>query len=87
MNETPKTIGSNIERLRLARGIGQDDLAGMLNVTQSYVSQIESGARVDIKGSTIRRFAKALGVTDNDITDGVEYPPSPAERRRRHVRK
>lgn len=78
-----KTIGSNIERIRIEAGLSQGELAEAIGVSPSYISDIERGDRSDIKTSTVRRIANALGCGDGDITEGAEFPPSPAERKQR----
>ena len=82
-----KTIGSNIERIRIERGMSQDDLATVLGVEQSYISGIESGARADIKASTVKRFAKVLHCSPNDLYDGADFPLSPVELRKKNASK
>ncbi len=77
-----KTIGDNIQTIRMRLNLGQEELADKLGVEQSYVSGIESGARPDLKASTVKRFAKALGCTPNELYEGAEFPLSPVERRR-----
>lgn len=76
-----KTIGTNIERIRIEAGLSQGELAQAIGVSPSYISDIERGDRSDIKTSTVRRIANALGCEDGEITDGAEFPPSPAQRR------
>lgn len=85
----PITIGDNISRVRIARGLSQPELADAMGVMQSYVSRIESGARPDMKASTVARFARALRCSPGDLYEGVEFPPSPNEvkRTRRRGRK
>ncbi|MFC5747071.1 helix-turn-helix domain-containing protein [Actinomadura rugatobispora] len=37
------SFGAEVRRLRKAAGLNQEQLAGMVNVTRSYITQIESG--------------------------------------------
>lgn len=58
----------NIERLRNARGLNQDDLAEMADIKQSTISKIENG----FDGVTLRvlkRIAIALEVEVRDLFD------------------
>ena len=61
----PDIVGRRLKRMRKARGLGQKELAELATVQQSFISQIETGAR---RGSTIqldaaRRLAFVLGVS------------------------
>lgn len=50
----------SLRELRTHGDIRQEDLAGMLNITQGAISRLESSPN-DVKVSTIRRFVRALG--------------------------
>lgn len=71
---TPFT--TNLKRLRKARNMTQDDLAGMLHVTRQTVSSWETGrCQPDIE--TLTALAEALGADINELIYGVkpgEYP-------------
>jgi transcriptional regulator with XRE-family HTH domain len=65
----PDLVGRRLKKIRKARGIGQKVLAELADVQQSFISQIETGAR---RGSTIqldaaRRMAFVLGVSLDDL--------------------
>lgn len=65
------TVGENIKRIREAKGMTQEDLAQMLGVTSSNVSQIESGER----GLSIEKgvlIADALGVSLMELLEDKE---------------
>lgn len=40
---TPKTIGSKIRKVRLAKGLSQEELAFETDIDRSYISEIETG--------------------------------------------
>ena len=65
----PDIVGRRLKRMRQALGLGQKELAELADVQQSFISQIETGAR---RGSTIqldaaRRLAFVLGVTLDEL--------------------
>lgn len=65
-DEEAREIGSRIKKLRLIRGIEQDDLANRARVSQSMISKIESGsATPSLKA--LKRIANALGVAYEDV--------------------
>ena len=51
---------------RTQRGLSQADLAKLVNIPQPRLPALEQG-RTDVRLSTIRRFAKALGVQLTDL--------------------
>ena len=76
----PDIVGRRLKRMRKKRGLGQKELAELADVQQSFISQIETGAR---RGSTIqldaaRRLAFVLGVS-LDAFAGVAKEDEEAE--------
>jgi transcriptional regulator with XRE-family HTH domain len=80
----PDIVGRRLKRMRKARGLGQKELAELAMVQQSFISQIETGAR---RGSTIqldaaRRLAFVLRVSLDELAGvgkgDVESEPMPA---------
>jgi transcriptional regulator with XRE-family HTH domain len=60
------TIGDNIKRLREQKGLSQQDLAELMNVTHGAVSLWESDKRsMNVKQAD--KLAAALGVTLNEL--------------------
>lgn len=57
------TVGSNIKRIREEKGMTQKELANKLKVSEPMISQYES--KKTLKLETIRKIAKALGVSYN----------------------
>ena len=67
----PRTVlGRNINRLRMERGLTQDDLAERAEIDRRYVQRIEAGTAnpgIDV----ICRLRKALRASWDDLLRGV----------------
>jgi transcriptional regulator with XRE-family HTH domain len=61
MSPTSKQMGTQIRRLRKAKGISQAALAQRAHLTRVYITRLEAGQQ-DPSLSTISALAKALGV-------------------------
>jgi DNA-binding XRE family transcriptional regulator len=55
-------LGETLKALREKRGFTQVDLAQRASVTPEYITQLETGARVNPSLDVLKRVAKALGV-------------------------
>jgi transcriptional regulator with XRE-family HTH domain len=79
MPKKADTIGSRIRYWRLRRnGMTQAVLAGLAGVSQSYVSQVESGRKTIDRRSTLVAIAAALQVTVADLLGQGTEPGDPA---------
>jgi transcriptional regulator with XRE-family HTH domain len=66
MKDDAKKLGENLKKLRIKKDISQIELARMLGVDRSFVSNIENGKNNPTL-STITSLAKALGVSTNEL--------------------
>lgn len=67
-------VGKNIKRFRTEKGITQDELAEVLNVTRQAVSNWENEkTQPDIE--TLNSIAETLGVTVEELIYGVAREP------------
>lgn len=66
MKDDAKKLGENLKKLRIKKDISQTELARMLSVDRSFVSNIENGKNNPTL-STITSLAKALGVSTNEL--------------------
>jgi transcriptional regulator with XRE-family HTH domain len=66
MKDDAKKLGENLKKLRIKKDISQIELARILDVDRSFVSNIENGKNNPTL-STITSLAKALGVSTNEL--------------------
>lgn len=77
MNES---IGDRIKRLRLIKGMTQQEIADIAGVSRAAVTQWESGVAKGLRPENLLPVAKVLGVsveylvTGDDKTPGAELP-------------
>jgi transcriptional regulator with XRE-family HTH domain len=58
-----RTLGMKLKTLREQRGLSQAVLAKRINVTQPYITMLESGAFSNPTLDVLRKLAKALKVS------------------------
>lgn len=66
MKDDAKKLGENLKKLRIKKDISQIELARILGVDRSFVSNIENGKNNPTL-STITSLAKALAVSTNEL--------------------
>ena len=62
--------GARIRKVRLDRGVTQEELAELANLSRAYMSAIECG-RSNMSVWTVRRLAVALGCPPGEL-----FPPA-----------
>ncbi|MDA1195817.1 MAG: helix-turn-helix domain-containing protein [Planctomycetota bacterium] len=77
------TFASVLKSARERTGLSQKDLAARIEMTGSYISQLESGARRAPRPKVITRICKALGISERRLQDLAALERSPAPIRRR----
>lgn len=60
-------LAENIKRFRKKKGISQDRLAKLADVTHTTLVKIESGANRNPTIKTLKKIADALGVKIDDL--------------------
>lgn len=65
------SVGSNIRDIREQLGISKVCLAGRIGIHRNAVAKIESGERRLNQKKGLKVFARALGVTVQDIIAGI----------------
>lgn len=67
MSTEKSTISKNIKRLRAKKGISQDKLSKLADISHNTIIKIESGAIQSPTMDTAHKIAKALGVSLDDL--------------------
>ena len=60
-------LGRTLQELREKRGITQVELARAVGVTQTYITKLENGAKVNPSLSVMTNLARALRVELTDL--------------------
>jgi len=61
-----KLVGRNFRRIRLSRGLSQEQVSELSGFTQQYISDLERGLR-NPTVVTLFELGQALGVTPVDL--------------------
>jgi predicted transcriptional regulator len=61
------TIAKNIKKYRDKLGISQDKLSKLAGVTLHTIAKIETGSTLDPRIETVKKIAKALEITLDDL--------------------
>lgn len=81
MNDLPlyvmgtQTLATRLKRAREAKGLKQSELAKLVGITPSAISQWESGLIGRIDGANLLSAARALGVTADWLLGGIGNGP------------
>jgi len=62
------TISKNLRKMREAKGLSQEKLARMADVANNTIIKIEAGKNQNPTLDTLKKIAKALGVSIDDLT-------------------
>ena len=63
------TTAEKIKQLRLQKDLSQEALGEKIGVKKAAINKYETGRVVNIKRTTLKRLADALGVTPADLLD------------------
>ena len=66
MKNEAKKLGKNLKRIRTEKSITQGDIARLLGVSRSFVSNTENG-KTNPTLATITKLANAIGVSANEL--------------------
>jgi transcriptional regulator with XRE-family HTH domain len=70
-------LGSALRAARTARGLTLRDLEKLTGMSQSQLSQIETGYRADPSFSTVSKIAKAVGVSLDGLAGNTKASSAP----------
>lgn len=59
-------FGQNIKQIRKSMNVRQSELARKMSISQSYLSDIESG-RKNLSIKTVKKLADSLGLSVTDL--------------------
>jgi transcriptional regulator with XRE-family HTH domain len=62
-----QNLAKNIERLRKAKGLSQEKLARLADVANNTLIKMESGENINPTLETLKKVAKALGVSVDEL--------------------
>ena len=74
-------LGDRLRRRRKDQQLSQQELAALMQIPQSWISELENGKRPHVEADTVYRFCRALGCT-SDYLVGLTDNPNPARRPR-----
>ena len=63
------TIGKNIKKLRKQKGISQDRLSKLADVSLNLIAKLELGNNQNPTINTLNKIAKALGASLDDLME------------------
>ena len=67
MSKEISTIGKNIKKLRKQKGLSQDRLSKLANISYNTVIKLESGNITNPSIDTLQKLARALNVGVDDL--------------------
>ena len=65
-----QNLSKNIKKLREAKGLSQEKLARLADVANNTLIKMESGENQNPTLDTLKKVAKALGVSVDDLING-----------------
>lgn len=77
-------IGEKIRAARVAKGMTQEELGGILGVQKSAIAKYESGRVVNIKRSTLKKISDVLGIRPSELIFDEALQSKPVEMAERH---
>ena len=72
MSREISPIGKNIKKLRKQKGLSQDRLSKLADISYNTVIKLESGGIINPSIDTLQKLAKALNVSVDDLIKKVK---------------
>ena len=76
-----EVFGDRLRQRRKAQQLSQQELAALMQIPQSWISELENAKRPHVEADTVYRFCRALGCT-SDYLVGLTDDPTPTKRPR-----
>ena len=67
MSKTIPVVAKNIKKYRMEKGLSQDKLSRLADISHASIVKIESGGIQSPSIDTVQKIAKALGVSLDDL--------------------
>ena len=67
MSKQEYPLSKNLKRLRERNGLSQDRLAKLADIANNTIIKIEQGKNINPRLDTLKRIAKALDVSVDDL--------------------
>ncbi len=67
MSKQEYPLGKNLKKLRYKKGLSQDRLAKLADIANNTIIKIEQGENVNPRLDTLRKIAKALDVSVDEL--------------------
>jgi transcriptional regulator with XRE-family HTH domain len=64
-----KRLGTVLKKLRIAKGLTQEQLGNKVGVSDAYITMLETGARKNPSLDLLERLAKALKVKVGELLE------------------
>jgi transcriptional regulator with XRE-family HTH domain len=76
-----EVLGDRLRRRRKDQDLSQLELAALMQIPQSWISELENAKRPHVEADTVYRFCRVLGCT-SDYLVGLTDDPTPPKRPR-----
>ena len=64
-------LASNLKKIRIEKGLSQEDLAEKIGSTRQYISNVENGKTLSLK--MIDKIVEALGIEAAELFETDKY--------------
>ena len=61
-----KILGNNLKEIRLSKGLSQENIANLLNVSQACIARYEKGL-IEISTSNLYKYSKEFNISINKL--------------------
>jgi len=69
--EAMRTIGANVKRIRMEKGLTQAEVAERAGISVSTLRRVEKGSSIRVRMRTLISVAEGLGVMPSEVVKGT----------------